>query len=166
MKKLTTEDRLFYFERNWFTLDGLWIIESERATNLDTALAIDLAVWKQLFKIAYRRIKEYLKADTKTIAGIIDVLAFRWTCERWEFTIQQPSPQEAHVSITKCPYKEIMDHSEGRKTVIPHICKDICIPIYESAIASLNPAVRMRRTKFMGLGDDRCAFELTMDEKH
>ena len=163
MKELTTDDRLFYFERNWFTLDGLWIIESEKATNLDMALAIDLAVWKQLFKIVYRRIKEYLKADTTTAAGIIDVLAFRWSCERWEYTIEKREKHEARAIVTKCPYKEIMDRNEGRKAVIPRICKDICIPIYESAIASLNPAVHIKRTAFMGLGDRECRFELKMD---
>nr|MDO8087890.1 DUF6125 family protein [Candidatus Sigynarchaeum springense] len=166
MKEITTDDRLFYFSRNWFTLDGLWIIEVEKATNFDMALAIDLAVWKELFRIVYRRIKEYLKADTKTIAGVIDVLAFRWSCEGWEYTIEQGSSREARVSITKCPYKAMMGRNKDRTAVIPRICKDICIPIYETAIASLNPAVKMQRTKFMGLGDDVCSFELTLDEKH
>ncbi|MBN2152097.1 MAG: L-2-amino-thiazoline-4-carboxylic acid hydrolase [Candidatus Lokiarchaeota archaeon] len=166
MKELTTDDRLFYFERNWFTLDGLWIIEVEKATNFETALAVDLAVWERLFKIVYRRIKEYLKADTGTVAGIVDVLAFRWSCEEWEYAVEQPSPHEARVSIRKCPYNEMMKRNADRKAVIPRICKDICIPIYEAAVASLNPAVRLCRTKFMGLGDDVCSFELTLEQKH
>ncbi|MEX2683607.1 MAG: L-2-amino-thiazoline-4-carboxylic acid hydrolase [Candidatus Sigynarchaeota archaeon] len=166
MKEITNDDRLFYFSRHFFTLDGLWIIETEKATDFDIALKIDLAVWLALLKIAYKRIKEYLKTDTTTVSGVIDVLAFRWGCEGWTFSVEQPSPREARASISRCPYKEIMDRSEGRKAVIPRICKDICIPIYDSAIRSLNPAVRLRRTKFMGLGDDQCSFELTMEEKH
>jgi hypothetical protein len=163
MKEITKDDRLFYFERNFFTLDGLWIIEAEKATDFDTALKIDLAVWLALLKIAYKRIKDYLKADTSTVSGVVDVLAFRWACEGWKFSVEQPSPREAHVAITKCPYKEIMERSEGRKVVIPRICKDICIPIYESAIATLNPAVHIKRTAFMGLGDGECRFELKID---
>jgi hypothetical protein len=163
MKEITTDDRLFFFERSYFTLDGLWILETEKATDFDTALKIDLAVWLALLKIIYKRIKDYLKADTSTVQGLVDVLAFRWACEKWDFSIEQPSQREARATIKKCPYKEIMDRSEGRKVVIPRICKDICIPIYESAIASLNPAVHIKRTAFMGLGDRECRFELKMD---
>jgi hypothetical protein len=164
MKEPTIDDRLFYFERHFFTLDGLWILETEKATDFDTALKVDLAVWLALLKIAYRRIKDYLKADTSKVSGVVDVLAFRWACERWKFSVEQPSSQKAHVSITKCPYKEIMERSEGRKAIIPRICKDICIPIYESVIATLNPAVHMKRTEFMGLGDKECTFDLTMEK--
>jgi hypothetical protein len=57
-----------------------------------------------------------------------------------------------------------MERSEGRKAVIPRICKDICIPIYESAIATLNPAVHLRRTAFMGLGDKECTFDLKIEK--
>jgi hypothetical protein len=164
MKEITKDDRLFYFERNFFTLDGLWIIEAEKATDFDTALKIDLAVWLALLKIAYKRIKEHLKADTSTVSGVVDVLAFRWACEGWKFSVEQPSPREAHVSITKCPYKEIMERSEGRKAVIPRICKDICRPIYDTAITALNPTVKLRRSAFMGLGDRECTFDLGIDK--
>jgi hypothetical protein len=163
MRELSKDDRLFYFEKNWFTLDGLWIIETEKATSFETALNIDLAVWKELFKIIYRRIKNYLKTDATTIEDVLDILAFRWTCEGWTFRTEMLDECHGHAAIEKCPYKEVMSRNPERRDVIPHICKDICIPIYEEAIASINPAVHVTRRTFMGLGDETCDFDLQLE---
>ncbi|NMC04506.1 MAG: hypothetical protein GYA24_04800 [Candidatus Lokiarchaeota archaeon] len=160
MRELTKDDRLFYFERNFFTLDGLWIIEAEKATNFDTALKIDLAVWLKLLKTAYRRIKEHVEADTTTAAGILDVLAFRWSCEKWTFTIEKSERHEARAVVSKCPYKEIMDRNPERKALVPRICKEICVPIYDDAIATINPKARIERDSFMGLGQLACTFTI------
>ncbi|MFX0136422.1 MAG: DUF6125 family protein, partial [Candidatus Hodarchaeota archaeon] len=76
MKKVSKEDKLFYFERNFFTLDGLWAIETEKETNWETALKIDVAVWKKLLKIIIRRIKKYLKIETNTLTDLVEILTF------------------------------------------------------------------------------------------
>jgi hypothetical protein len=157
---LTCEDRLFYFERQFFTLDGLWITELEDAAGTDVSLAVDLAVWQKLLAIAFRRIKEYLKVDASTIAGILKILEFRWTCEKWNYDASMEGENVAHVTITTCPYKAIMDRNPSRSAMIPRICKEICIPLYNQAISSLNPDVIVERPKCMGLGDDACEFEL------
>ena len=165
MRELSKDDRLFYFEKNWFTLDGLWIIETEKATDFETALNIDLAVWKELFTIIYRRIKAYLKTDATTMENVLDILAFRWTCEGWGFETDLIDETHGRVAIHKCPYKEVMSRNPERVDVIPRICKDICIPIYEDAIAAINPAVHVTRNQFMGLGDEACDFDLVFDNQ-
>ena len=45
MRKITDADKLAYYERKFFTMDGLWVIESENEVGLDKALEIDTAVW-------------------------------------------------------------------------------------------------------------------------
>ena len=42
MKDVSIEDKLFYFERNFFTLDGLFVVEIENQTDFEMALKIDL----------------------------------------------------------------------------------------------------------------------------
>jgi len=163
MRELSKDDRLFYFEKNWFTLDGLWIIETEKATDFETALNIDLTVWKELFKIIYRRIKNYLKTDAATMEDVLDILAFRWTCEGWTFRTEVFDDCHGKATIEKCPYKEIMSRNPERIDAIPRICKNICIPIYEDAIAAINPAVNVTRSQFMGLGDETCDFDLLLE---
>ena len=73
-RKVNEKDKLFYYERSFFTLDGLWMIEVENETNWGTALKIDLAVWNRLLKIIVRRIKKYLKIETNTLQDQIYLL--------------------------------------------------------------------------------------------
>lgn len=162
MKKLSKDDKLFYFERNFFTLDGLWIIETENETDFETSLKIDLAVWKRFFTIAYRRIKKYLKKTTTNVDDVIDILAFRWSCEGWDYEIVESSPEKGRVIVKTCPYHEIMTRNEERHDAIPRICKDVCNPLYETAIKALNPSMKLVRTKRKGLGDEICDFNLTL----
>jgi hypothetical protein len=157
---LTCDDRLFYFEKQFFTLDGLWITEVEQAADADVSFAVDLAVWQKLLVIAFRRIKDYLHLDTTTIADVLQILEFRWACERWDFEISATSEDERQVTIKTCPYKAIMDRNPERASLIPRICKEICMPLYTHAIASLNPEILVERPASMGLGDDACEFDL------
>ena len=64
MRKITDVDKLFYFENNFFAVDGVWMLEIEKEIGWDRALKIDIAVWTRLMKIFIRRIKEYLKIST------------------------------------------------------------------------------------------------------
>ena len=163
MKELNCEDRRFYYEKNFFTLDGLWIIETENETDFETALKIDLLVWRKLLKIIYKRIAKYIKADTSRVDHIIDIMAFRWTCENWEFDIPSSDENEGEIIIKKCPYREIMERNPDRKPLIPRICNEICKPIYKEAIHSLNPEVQVIREKFQGLSDPICDFTLKVN---
>ena len=71
MRNLRLEDKLFFFERSFFSLDGLWMIETEKETNWKVALKIDLAVWKKLLKIIIRRLTKYLKIETNNLNDLI-----------------------------------------------------------------------------------------------
>lgn len=160
MKEVSDQDKLFYFEKSFFTLDGLWIIEAENFTDFETALRIDKAVWQRLLPIVIQRIKKYLKIETNSVGDIVDILSFRWSCEGWEYDILKKETDEAVIHIKHCPYKAIMDRSEGRQHVIRSICKEICVDLYKSAVESFNPEIKVKRDKQMGLGSEICDFHL------
>lgn len=162
MRKVSDADKLFYFEKNFFTLDGLWMIETEEETNWGTALKIDTAVWKRLLQIIIRRIKSYLKIETNTIEDLIEILTFRWTVEGWEYDIIKKERNEAEIKIMKCPYKEIMDRNPERQDRIPLICKNMCIGFYEDVTERFNSKIALERTEFMGLGGSKCDFKFKM----
>lgn len=160
MREVTEKDKLFYFERNFFTLDGLWMIETEEETDWETALKIDLAVWRRLLKIIFRRIRNYLKIETNTLEDLMDILTFRWSCENWDYKVDELEEKKATITINKCPYNEIMARNPERQDKAPLICKDMCIPFYKSIIQEFNPAIKVKRTQFQGLGDTTCDFQL------
>ncbi len=158
MRKVTDADKLFYFEKNFFTMDGVWMLEAEKVVGWDTALKIDKAVWIRLMKIIFRRIKRYLKIETNTLSDLIEIITFRWSIEGWKYKVNQISEKEIIIEIKECPYKAIMDRNPKRQNRIPLICKKMCYPFYKAAFEEFNPKIKFERNKFMGLGDNICDF--------
>ena len=73
MNELTVKDKLFFFEKHFFTLDGLWMIETENKIGWDKALKIDLDVWIKLLKVIFRRLSKYLHIQTNDIEDLIEM---------------------------------------------------------------------------------------------
>lgn len=163
-KQVSNEDKLFFYERNFFTLDGLWMVEVENEFDFDAALKIDIIVWQRLYKIIFRRVQRYLKIDTNTLRDLIEVISFCWSCEGYEYDIVKKEQKEAIIHITSCPYKAGMDRNPERHDKIKAICIDMCIPFYEPALEEFNPNIKLERKKFLGAGDKICDFHFTLTE--
>lgn len=163
MKELTIEDKLFFFEKHFFTLDGLWMIEAENKTDWDTALMIDLNVWIKLLKIIFRRLSKYLGIQNNDIIGLVRMLTFRWSIEGWSYDLKVV-PNEVLISIKSCPFKAAMDRNPERHEIIGLICKNMCNPFYHTAIHNFNPSLTLKRTKFMGLGANDCDFRISINQ--
>ncbi|MFX0106256.1 MAG: DUF6125 family protein [Candidatus Hodarchaeota archaeon] len=158
MRKISEADKLFYFEKNFFTIDGVWMLETEKEVGWDIALKIDKAVWIRLMKIIFRRIKKYLNIHTNNLNDLIKIITFRWSIEGWKYLVNQISDKEVIIEIKDCPYKAIMDRNPDRQDRIPLICKNMCFPFYKAAFEEFNPKIKFERNKFMGLGDKECDF--------
>lgn len=164
MKQLTSADKLFFFERNFLTLDGMWMIEAEKELSWQTALKIDLNVWKNLLKIIIRRIKRYLHLKENSLANLVNILTFRWSAEGWKYKVINLENNKAEIRVTVCPYKSAMDRNPERHNKIALICKDMCIPFYEAVIKEFNQEIKLNRTCHMGLGDSFCDFQFVSRE--
>ena len=103
MKKVNDADKLFYFEKNFFTIDGVWMLETEKEVGWETALKIDKAVWIRLMKIIFRRIKNYLKIETNTLSDLIEIITFRWSIEDWKYRINR---SDDCIACNKCRDKD------------------------------------------------------------
>ena len=165
MRKINQDDKLFFFERSFFTLDGLWMIETEKMTNWETALKIDLIVWKNLLKVIIRRLKKYLNLEKNDIANLIEILTFRWSIEGWKYEIKQHDDDRVKILVNQCPYKSTMDRNPERKEKQLLICKNMCIPFYKAIIQDFNENIAIERTGYMGLGDDYCDFTFSFERK-
>jgi len=164
MRILTQKDKLFLLQRSFFTLDGLWMIKIEEISNWDIALKIDSKVWEILLKIIIRRLKKYLDLQGNSLENLLRILTFRWSAEGWEFRVS-PQNECYRIEINNCPYKSAMERNPERRDKIPLICRNMCIPFYEEIVNTYNPLIKLKRDKFMGLGDDLCSFNFSFQEK-
>jgi transposase len=165
MKEISNPDKLYYFERNFVSLDGVWMLETENEVGWDRALKIDLRVWKRLLKIILRRVKKYLEIETNSLRDFIEIMTFRWSIEGWKYQIIKNDEEEAIINIIQCPYKFMMDRNEDRWDKIPLVCRDMCNPLYDSVTKHFNPKIKLIRNKFMGLGDNICSFHFEMKKE-
>ena len=163
-KQVSKDDKLFFFERNFFTLDGWWMVEVENEFDFNAALKIDIIVWQRLYKIIFRRVKRYLNIETSTLKDLVEVISFCWSCEGYEYEIIKNEVKEAIIHITACPYKAAMDRNPERHDKIKAICVDMCIPFYEPALEEFNPIIKIERKKFLGTGDEICDFHFKLIE--
>lgn len=164
MKLLSSKDKIFFFERNFFTLDGLWMIKTEEETNWETALNIDLIVWKKLLKIIFQRLKKYLGIQSDTLVDFIKILTFRWSVEGWDYEILILNNSQIEIVIRNCPYYAAMDRNPDRHEKIPLICKNVCIPLYESLVLGFNKDIKISRKLHKGFGDQNCNFILEQNK--
>jgi len=165
MKEVNQDDKLFFFERSFFTLDGLWMIETEEMTNWETALKIDLIVWKKLLGVVIRRLKKYLNLEKTDLTNLIKILTFRWSVEGWKYSVIQHNDDKVKILVNQCPYKSTMDRNPERKEKSSLICKNMCIPFYKTITKDFNENIDIERTGYMGLGDDYCDFTFSFDKK-
>ncbi|MFX0024200.1 MAG: DUF6125 family protein [Candidatus Hermodarchaeota archaeon] len=161
MRKVNDADKLFYFQKNFFTLDGLWMLETEKEVGWETALKIDKNVWIKLMEIIFKRIKKYLNIKTNGLNDLVEILTFRWSVEGWKYLIRKISEFDIEIEINECPYKAIMDRNPERQDKIPLICKNMCIPFYEAILDEFNPLIKLERNEYLGLGNNRCNFHFT-----
>lgn len=162
MRKVSDADKLFYYEKNWATMDGLWMLEIEKEIGWDRALEIDVTVWIKLFKIIIRRLKKYLNIETNTLNDLVEILTFRWSIEGWRYNVNRISETEVVLEVNQCPYKAMMDRNPERHDKIPLICQNMCFPFYSAAFNEFNPEIVFEREKAMGLGDDVCTFQFKL----
>ncbi|MHA1478211.1 MAG: DUF6125 family protein [Promethearchaeota archaeon] len=165
MREVSQDDKLFFFERSFFTLDGLWMIETEEMTNWEVALKIDLLVWKRLLKTIIRRLKKYLNLEENNLTNLIKILTFRWSVEGWKYDILQHDGDNVKILVKQCPYKSTMDRNPERKEKQSLICKNMCMPFYKALTKDYKENIDLERTRYMGLGDDYCDFIFSFDNK-
>ena len=165
MREVNQDDKLFFFERSFITLDGLWMIETEEMTNWEVALKIDVIVWIKLLKVIIRRLKKYLDLEKNDLTNLIKILTLRWSIEGWKYIIVEQNASRVKILVNQCPYKSAMDRNPERSEKQSLICKNMCIPFYKAITKDFNENIDLERTRYMGLGDDYCDFTFSFDTK-
>lgn len=132
MKNKKPDDKLVaeYFKKCFLSVDGLWFVKLEEAFSFDTALEIDVAVWKVLPKIEARTIKKLLSLSDG-IAGLRAAFDFKLLAEDYEYAIQPLGSGGFEIQVRDCPWVNHISKA-GREHLLDRIADAVCPVEYET----------------------------------
>ncbi|MCX8043732.1 MAG: DUF6125 family protein [Desulfobacterota bacterium] len=125
-KKLVAE----YFKKCFLSVDGLWFVKVEEAFSFDTALELDVAVWKVLPKIEARTIKQLLSLGNG-VENLRAAIEFKLAAEDYDYTIQPLASGGFKIHIGNCPWVNHITKA-GRAHLLDRIAEAICPVEYET----------------------------------
>jgi hypothetical protein len=123
MGSLSDEQVAEYFRRSYKAVDGLWFMKVEEKYGFDSALQVDMEVWKVMPKIQARMIKSFLQLD-KGEAALLDGLKAKLALEDFKFNVEQ-GENGFRIRISDCPWHNLMVKS-GREKLSAKVGETIC----------------------------------------
>lgn len=113
MQKLTKKQIIQYLHRSYHAADGLWFMKTEKKFGFDSALDLDLEVWKVMPKIQARMIKSMLNLEDN-INDLITGLKSKLSIDGFESSFKKLN-HDFKIIITTCPWHNLMIKSKREK---------------------------------------------------
>ena len=126
MKSKKPADKLVaeYFKRCFLSVDGLWFVKLEEVFSFDTALDIDVAVWKVLPKIQARTIKKLLCLGDG-IENLRTACDFKLSAESYSYELLPLDAGGFQINIHDCPWVKHISKA-GREHLLDRIADAVC----------------------------------------
>jgi len=115
-----------YLRRSFTAVDGLWFVKVEEAYGFDRALDLDVQVWKVVGKIQAREARSILGAQSNDFDALGRCLRLKFSAENYQADLKCLDDSTLEVSITACPWLEILKNSD-RLHLAERIAKKICV---------------------------------------
>ncbi len=129
MLKLTSEQKLKYYEKSYKSVDGLWFMKTEEVIGFAKTLDIDAEVWKVMPKIQARQLKALVKTKDKTKA-FLEAFQAKLAMDGFEFKVLKTSEADGIlIEAASCPWVELLKRS-GREHLADLIGNRICSTEY------------------------------------
>jgi len=126
--------------RSAYTLDGLWFTLVEEKFGLDTALEIDVEVWRRLCLVQARRVQKYFPIDeTSPIRKLIKVIELDPLLAIFKPEAVELSDSHAVLRFTDCPPQKARIR-DGRGE-FP--CKAVGLAFLNSYIEVIQPEIKL-----------------------
>jgi hypothetical protein len=125
MVELSDRQLVDYFRRSYTAVDGLWFVKLEERDGFDTALEVDVGVWKVMPKVQARKLKE-LTGLTEGLEALRECFTTKLAIEDFTFEAHPVADgQGFEVRISRCPWYELLIKSK-REHVAAAIGQRIC----------------------------------------
>jgi hypothetical protein len=152
-----------YFKKCFLSVDGLWFVKLEEAFSFDTALKIDIAVWKVLPKIEARTIKQLLSLGDG-IDSLRQAFNFKLTAEEYGYEIRHSSAKSFQIHVHDCPWVNHISKA-GRKHLIDKIADAICPVEYETFAREFGSSIGFKHDQKGCHKQHHCVFTFRADTK-
>lgn len=141
-------------------IDGLWFLSVENHLDFDTALKIDLDVWKnygiiilkRMGKMAGRPLGKGELIDLPTVKFFLETLS---KIDGTEYASEFLDDSTLEFKVHRCPWYENLKKA-GREKVVP--CEMIDQTIFGHWLEAIDSGLSMEFTKSVPRGDDHCAW--------
>jgi len=138
-------------------IDGLWFMAVEKNYGFDTALELDLEVWKDYGIVLLKRISRMLglsidpthPPDLSTINNLLEIVC-RIDGTQCDGTVQE---DEIVFRVHRCSWWDNLSRS-GRESHVP--CEFVDNTIFRHWLEAIDPGIGFEITHSLPRGDDHC----------
>lgn len=121
-------------------LDGLWFMEVERPLGYDTALEMDVEVWKRYARISKKRILNFFNFTATGLAAVKEFLEY----DPWlQVEIEEETPERLVFRILKCPGLDAMEKM-GRERFT---CDPVELEYFVALAQCIDPRIKVKALK-------------------
>lgn len=144
-------------------IDGLWFMASEGKLGFDTALELDMEVWKNYGTIMLKRVAKAMGVeldpgdppDLGTLCSMMEVLC---AIDGTECATNVTDADNAVLTVPRCSWWDNLTRA-GRQEIIP--CEEVDNNTFIWWLETADPSLEMEITHSLPRGDDRCEWRIS-----
>jgi hypothetical protein len=158
MLNLTEKQIIEYFKKSYTSADGLWFMKAEGRYDFDTALDMDVGVWKVMPKIQARMLKPLAHSGSGLI-DLMECLATKLMLEGYSFDIVDNTDSDSFsIKIGSCPWHNLMLKSK-REHLAGKIGSVVCVNEYEVWAKEFGDNIDFKLAGQICNGDGTCIMD-------
>ena len=127
--------------KNWLAHDGLWFLEVERESDLETAMKLDRQAWERFTVIEAHRIMERLRLKSGGgLPALIEALGFRLYAYINEQRVSEVTDSRCVFTMKSCRVQA----ARKRKGLPDFPCRPIGLAEYSGFAQTIDPRIETR----------------------
>jgi hypothetical protein len=143
-------------------IDGLWFMAAEAKLGFETALELDMEVWKNYGTVMLKRVARAMgiaidPASPPDLAILGDLMEVLCLIDGTECRTTVVDEDNAVLVVPHCAWWENLSRA-GRQDLIP--CEEVDNNTFIHWLKVVDPSLEMEITHSLPRGDDRCEWTL------
>lgn len=127
--------------KNWLAHDGLWFLEVENESGMETAMKLDRQAWEKFTVVEAKRIMERLNLEPESgIPALVEALGFRLYAYINEQSITEVTDSRCVFTMKTCRVQV----ARKRKGLPDFPCKPIGLVEYAGFARTIDPRIETK----------------------